>query len=81
MPKVRDTARPPPSPWASVGMTQPMIDTGEGVQGLLDALALSTTPVPVVGDVAGLASDAYRFATDPESRTLGNATTKKTLPG
>jgi hypothetical protein len=29
--------------------------------------------VPVVGDVAGLASDAYRFATDPESRTLGNA--------
>lgn len=73
MAKIRDTARPPPSPWASVGMTQPMIDTGEGVQGLLDALALSTTPVPVVGDVAGLASDAYRFATDPESRTLGNA--------
>ncbi len=71
MPKVREAGRPP-SPWASVGMTQPLVRS-EGAQGLLDALALSTMPVPVVGDVAGLASDAYRFATDPSSRTWGNA--------
>lgn len=42
-------------------------------QEMLDSAALSTMMVPVVGDVAGLAADGYRFATDPESRTLGNA--------
>ena len=42
-------------------------------QEMLDAAALATMPIPIVGDVAGLASDAYRFATDPESRTLENA--------
>lgn len=42
-------------------------------QDFLDTAALATMPLPIVGDVAGLASDAYRFATDPESRTLGNA--------
>lgn len=67
MAKVRDTARPPPSPWASLGMAQP------STQEMLDAAAMATMMMPVAGDVAGLASDAYRFATDPESRTLGNA--------
>lgn len=43
------------------------------MQEMLDLAALATTPVPVVGDVAGLASDGYRFATDPSSRTVGNA--------
>lgn len=66
MPKVADVGRPP-APWASLGMSHP------SAQEMLDAAALSTMMVPGVGDVAGLASDAYRFATDPESRTWGNA--------
>lgn len=42
------------------------------VQGLLDNAALATSPVPIVGDVVGLGANLYQFATDPESRTLGN---------
>jgi hypothetical protein len=42
-------------------------------QGLLDTLALGTAPVPVVGDVAGLAADVTRMVQNPEERTLGNA--------
>lgn len=68
MPTVRESARRPPSPWESLALRQP-----PSTQEMLDTAALATMPVPVVGDVAGLASDAYRFATDPESRTLGNA--------
>lgn len=34
--------------------------------------ALVTAPVPVVGDITGLAADAQMYATDPESRTWGN---------
>lgn len=41
-------------------------------QGVLDAAALSTTAVPVVGDLLGLGADAYRYATQPEERTAGN---------
>lgn len=65
--RVRDKA-PLPSPF------EPRPGSGErqGWQGLLDALALATAPVPGVGDAAGLAADGYRYATDPESRTLGN---------
>ena len=70
MPNVADTSRPQP-PWDSLALAlQPR---GEGLQGMLDALALSTTAMPGVGDVAGLAADGYRFATDPSSRTWGNA--------
>jgi hypothetical protein len=42
-------------------------------QGLLDVAAMSMSPVPYVGDAAGLLADGYRFATDPSSRTWGNA--------
>lgn len=70
MPNVASTGRPQP-PWDSLALAlQPR---GEGLQGMLDALALSTTAMPGVGDVAGLAADGYRFATDPSSRTWGNA--------
>lgn len=70
MANVASNGRPQP-PWDSLALAlQPR---GEGLQGMLDALALSTSPVPGVGDVAGLASDAYRFATDASSRTWGNA--------
>jgi len=42
-------------------------------QKILDAAAIATIPVPVVGDVTGLVADAYRMYTNPEERTLGNA--------
>jgi len=38
----------------------------------LEAAALLTSPIPVVGDAMGLLSDAKMYATDPESRTAGN---------
>lgn len=41
-------------------------------QGLLDTAALSTAPVPLLGDALGLLADANRYATDPSSRTPGN---------
>jgi hypothetical protein len=46
----------------------------EGVR--QDPVAAATTAssaVPVVGDVVGLLSDAHTYATDPASRTWGNA--------
>ena len=42
-------------------------------QGVLDAAAISTMPVPVLGDVLGAGADIYRMAKNPEERTLGNA--------
>lgn len=42
---------------------------GTGTQGMLNAAALATAPVPVVGDVLGLASDAYRMYENPDQRT------------
>lgn len=43
----------------------------ETVKGMtpLQQTALATAPVPVVGDVAGLAADAEMYATQPEERT------------
>lgn len=38
-------------------------------QGLLDTAAIGLSPVPVIGDVLGLAADASRFYNEPESRT------------
>jgi hypothetical protein len=38
----------------------------------LDAGALAVSPVPVLGDLAGLANDLRHYATDPASRTWGN---------
>jgi ADP-Ribosyltransferase in polyvalent proteins len=37
--------------------------------GFLDTMALSTAPIPVVGDILGLAADANRYLREPESRT------------
>lgn len=42
-------------------------------QSALDTTAMSTMAIPVVGDVAGLASDVYRMYKNPEERTLSNA--------
>ena len=43
----------------------------EAVKGMtpLQQAALATTPVPVVGDVAGIAADVEMYATQPEERT------------
>ena len=42
---------------------------GTGTQGMLNAAALTTTFVPVVGDVMGLAADSYRLYENPDQRT------------
>lgn len=51
------------------GALNPEVST----QGLMDAVALGTAPVPIVGDIAGLAADAKRMYDNPEERTMGNA--------
>lgn len=40
---------------------------------LLEKTALTTSPLPVIGDIAGIASDIEMYATKPEERTFGNA--------
>lgn len=42
---------------------------GTGTQGMLNAAALATTFVPVVGDVMGLAADSYKLYNNPDERT------------
>ena len=42
--------------------------TGE----LLNAGSIAMSPVPVVGDILGLAADFRMYQTDPASRTMGN---------
>jgi hypothetical protein len=39
----------------------------------LDAAAIATMPVPIVGDVTGLLADANMYYNEPEERTLVNA--------
>jgi hypothetical protein len=39
---------------------------------VLNALAISSSPIPVAGDIAGIAADAHMYKTDPASRTWGN---------
>ena len=41
-------------------------------QGLLDVAAMASTPVPVIGDVLGLAADAKRLYDNPNERTAMN---------
>jgi hypothetical protein len=51
-------------------------DAGKEIWGnmnLLEKAALATAPIPILGDVTGLASDAYMYATNPEERTPLNA--------
>lgn len=46
---------------------------GQAVSDILGGVALAAAPIPVVGDVAGLASDAAMYAAYPEERTMMNA--------
>jgi hypothetical protein len=39
----------------------------------LDAAALAVSPVPVVGDIAGIANDVRHYVNEPETRTVSNA--------
>jgi hypothetical protein len=49
----------------------------------IDSLAFATALLPGIGDVTGLLSDAYMYATEPESRTWENGalTTGGLAPG
>jgi hypothetical protein len=38
----------------------------------IDAATLAVSPVPIVGDVAGVANDLRHYWNDPETRTLRN---------
>ncbi len=46
--------------------------TGRQVADAMQAVGLLASPVPVIGDVAGLLGDAAMYAAKPEERTLGN---------
>jgi hypothetical protein len=47
--------------------------TGRDMADAMQAMGLLASPLPVVGDVAGLLGDAAMYAAKPEERTLGNA--------
>lgn len=47
--------------------------TGRQIADAMQSAGLLASPVPVVGDVAGLLGDAAMYATKPEERTWGNA--------
>jgi hypothetical protein len=46
--------------------------TGRQFADAMQAVGLLASPIPVVGDVAGLLGDAAMYAAKPEERTLGN---------
>ena len=45
---------------------------GQSAADMLGAAAIGTTPIPIVGDITGLAADAAMYAAYPEERTMGN---------
>lgn len=46
--------------------------TGRQAADAMQAVGLLASPVPVIGDVAGLLGDAAMYAAKPEERTMGN---------
>lgn len=46
--------------------------TGRQVADAMQAVGLLASPIPIVGDVAGLLGDAAMYAAKPEERTVGN---------
>lgn len=46
---------------------------GQQMADVLGGVSLPLSPVPIVGDIAGLGADAAMYAAYPEERTLGNA--------
>lgn len=60
---------------ARIGMSPavPQDYSGRDLTGeLLSAASLATAPVPVLGDLTGLAADARMYQMRPEERTMGN---------
>jgi hypothetical protein len=47
--------------------------TGRQMADAMQSMGLLASPIPVVGDVAGLLGDAAMYAAKPEERTMGNA--------
>lgn len=47
--------------------------TGRQVADAMQSVGLLASPIPIVGDVAGLLGDAAMYAAKPEERTVGNA--------
>ena len=45
---------------------------GQTAADMLGAAAIGTTPIPIVGDITGMAADAAMYAAYPEERTMGN---------
>ena len=45
---------------------------GQSAADMLGAAAIGTTPIPIVGDVVGVAADAAMYAADRKTRTLPN---------
>lgn len=45
---------------------------GQSAADMLGAAAIGTTPIPIVGDLTGLAADAAMYAAYPAERTYGN---------
>ena len=45
---------------------------GQTTADMLGAAAIGTTPIPIVGDVVGVAADAAMYAADRKTRTLPN---------
>ena len=45
---------------------------GQTAADMLGAAAIGTTPIPIVGDVVGVAADAAMYAADRKTRTLPN---------
>ena len=45
---------------------------GQTAADMLGALSIGTTPIPIVGDITGMAADAAMYAAYPEERTMGN---------
>ena len=45
---------------------------GQTAADMLGALSIGTTPLPIVGDITGMAADAAMYAAYPEERTMGN---------
>ena len=45
---------------------------GQTAADMLGAAAIGTTPIPIVGDITGMAADAAMYAAYPEERTFGN---------
>jgi hypothetical protein len=46
--------------------------TGRQMADAMQSMGLLASPIPVVGDVAGLLGDAAMYAAKPEERTMGN---------